>query len=241
MTFATLIDVVVHRAGDDDGRYRIRVRDWLNLVRSKIAGSHSWRSGIGPSQAITTSAATTSGIYGIGATNEGVIGDQMYDETSNAVLTFESYDALKAADPDKSVTGPPAYWADAGISSSGARQVYLWPIPAATYVIRFTSIKQVQDITEADEGLTVDPFFGTILPWAECFEAGLDYYYEKDTNEDANQILLKYQQFEKAISRRKASEGASATSARRLANVRNQASGAMTGRFPPAHYNNRGN
>lgn len=240
MTFKTIIDVIVHRAGDDSGSYRDKVRDWLNMARSRIAGSHSWRAGVGVNQAITTSAVTTSGIYDIGSANEGVLGQTMYDETSNQVIEFDSFSSLKEIDPDKSTTGPPAFWADAGVTSAGIRQIYLWPIPAATYTIRFTSVKQVADITESDEDVTVDPFFGAILPWAECFEAGLDYYYDKDNNEDANQVLLKLGVFERAIKRRKASEGVSATSARVLYNVRKSGSGAWSGRFPPAHYNNRG-
>ena len=238
MTFATIIDVIVFRAGDDDGDYRARVRDWLNLARSEIAQSHSWRSAIDVERTITTAAATTSGIYSLETDVESINGDFMYDETNNNVIQHESLQQTQANDPDKSRTGDAVWWADAGIASSGARKIFLWPIPDSTATVRFNANLRVADITEANENLTVDPFLGGILPWASCFDAGLDYYYEKDNNEDVSQVQAKWLMFQSAIVKRKKSEGSRGTLL--MHNVRNQQTSRMRGRLDPAHYNNRG-
>ena len=240
MTFATIIDVIVHRAGDDDGEYRAQVRNWLNFVRSEIADAHSWRSAVAVNQTLITAAATTTGQYIIGSTNESIVGKFMYDETNNNVLQHESLANTQLVDPDRSRTGDPNWWADAGLASTGERQIQLWPIPDGAYTIRYTALKRVTDVTEDQESDTEDAYFGSIAPWSNCFEAGLDYYYDKDNNEDAAQIQSKYLVFQRAINMRRAAEGVATNAALTLENVRQNRSSVMTGRFDPAHYNNRG-
>jgi len=239
VTYSDLIDQIVKRAGDDSGTYRMDVRRWLNLARVEIADAHNWRSSFVPDRTITTSAATTDGLYSIGSTSEQVSGNFLFDQTNDSIIRHDSLADMSITDADKSVTGNPTFWADAGLDSSNNRQIYLWPIPDAAYVIRVPVRKVLTDVSEAEETNDFDTYFGRLAQWGRCFEAGLDYYYEKDNNESGTAVRDAYMIFRRTIEARKRQETASPDATLSFKNVRtNKSQG--TGRFDPAHFNNRG-
>jgi hypothetical protein len=235
MTYADLLDQIAYDAGDTSGEYRLRATHWLNLARGDIADRGKWRSAVDPTASITTSAATTSGIYTIGDYDY-ISGDFLYDETNNQPVQYESFSQVNVIDVQKTTTSSPDTWSDAGADSNGNRQIYLWPIPAGTYTIRFTGYRKLTDIVETD---SIDPFFGAITPWGPTFSAGIRYYHYQNNNEDASQIALQFKIFERFIKQRKRNNQLSPGATLRLGIVRTQAP-IVTGRFDPAHYSNRG-
>jgi hypothetical protein len=237
MTFGDLINHITARAGDDTSEFRANVLRWLNLVRSDIADSHTWRCAFVADGSLTTSAATTDGLYALNSTYEQVAGNRLYDETNNNIIFHESYALQNGVDVDKTTTGFPDWWSDAGLNAAGSRKIYLWPIPDGAYTIRIPHFKRLTDIS--DETVDVDPYFGLILPWARCMEAGLDYYWAEDDNESQTAIRDAYILFQAKIKQRKRQDTASPHGSLRLKNVRSSAD-KVTARFNPAHFDNRG-
>jgi len=237
MTHADLINEVVAQAGDSGATYRAQVIRWYNLVRSHIADQGRWRTAFDPDTTITTSSATTDGIYSLTG-YETVSGDFMYDETNEAVLRYSPFSSLNATDPNKDTTGNPEFWSDAGVDSSGNRQVYFWPIPDGTFTIRYAAYKLLTAIESTDETDTVDDYFGPIAPWAACFQAGLRYHMALDDNEDAMSIQSAWAAFNRLIAARRATNSVSPQGSFSLANVRSMGS-PVYGRLDPSHYNNR--
>ena len=243
MTFSDLLDQLAGGSGDDSGTYRTDARRWLNLARSEIANSQLWKTALRPEATFATAAATTSGIYSLADTSESssgfefIHGDALYDQTNKLIIQHESLGLTAAVDVAKETTGPPAYWADAGANSSGVRQVYLWPVPDGTYTILFHGYRMLDDVAAADDDLSVDRFFGTISPWAACFNAGMRYYHDEDNNEDANQLIIGDRRFRKMIDRRKSQNRLSVSGALRMRVVTTQNVGTI-GRFDPSSYQN---
>lgn len=237
MTFRDLLDQVAGSAGDDSATYRADARRWLNLARSHIADSATWRSALDSTSTLVTSASNTSGIYAVTGYRE-IVGTGMFDETNDAIIIHESLADMNAVDVAKDVSGQPNYWADAGMSTAGVRQIYLWPIPDAAYTIRFSGIKELTDIGVDDDVLTVDPYFGPLTEWASCLSSGLRYYQELDDNEDAAQQQLALGTFERAIRRRR-QKNTIATSAVLVMRSVRAGNQSVVGRFDPSHYNNR--
>ena len=238
MTFGDLLDQAAHDAGDTDGDYRTNARRWLNLTRAYIADRAQWRWAFDAVATFDTSAATTSGLYSLTG-YERVSGDLLYDETNNVPLHAEAFAVLQALDPDKSTTSSPTWWADAGTDSSGNRRIYLWPVPSATYRIRYAGYRALSDVGESQDDLSTDPYFGPILPWSPALASGIRYYQDLNNNEDATQIFAQKTVFDKLITSRRSNNEVSPHAGLDLRNVRSQGHVA-TGRFDPAHYNNRG-
>lgn len=238
MTFSDLLDETAAQAGDESGTHRAQARRWLNLIRSYTADQALWRTAFVANATLTTAAATTDGLYAISGYSN-VSGDYLYDETNLLALEFESFAALRAIDPDKTTTGPPSYWSDAGVDDNGVRQIFLWPIPDSAYTIRYAAYKDLGDIASGDEGLTVDPYFGPIAPWQSTFMAGLRWQMDLDNNEDPNQVALQKMEFDKQIRQRKRGNTVAPNAGGTL-NVKRSITANATGRYDPAHYNNRG-
>jgi len=236
MTFADLLDQAVYDAGDDSGEYRLRALHWLNLARAYVADRGTWSAAMDPEATLTTDEDTTTGLYTIGSYDH-ISGDYLFDETSNNVVRHESLSQQNAIDPDKSTTAAPNWWGDAGADSNGNRQIYLWPVPDSAYVLRFAAYRTLTDIS--NEALSTDPFFGAITPWGPTFSSGIRYYHDLNSNEDASQILLQRQTFDFFIKQRKKNNELSPGATLRLGIVRTQAP-MVSGRFSPAHFNNRG-
>lgn len=241
MTIGDILDQVAFDASDTGGDYRTAARRWLNIVRSDIADECLWRWAFRAAATITTAAATTSGLYTLvdGTTNyEFVAGDEFYDETNSNTITHESYGQLRAFDQDKSVTGPPTVWADAGSDGNNNRQVYFWPVPGGTYTIRFPGYLRLTDLTETNDVDSNDGFFGPVTPWASTFVAGIRYYHDLNNNEDATQIVLQERRFHKKIRRRKVMNRLSIAAPVRQKILATQVVTSL-GRFDPAHFDNR--
>jgi hypothetical protein len=186
-----------------------------------------------------TAAATTDGLYSLTG-YEHLIHDNLWDTTNETTINHESYSTLQGIDPNKETTGPPEYWADAGVDTNDERQIYLWPIPDGTYTVRFSGYKKLTDLGESDDTLDKDPFFGLISPWSACFASGMRYYQDLNNNEDANQAALQLNIFNRLIRDRKATNMIAPTSKTGMEIVRHAALTPFAGRLDPAHYNNRG-
>ena len=238
MTFGDLLDQAAHDAGETDGEYRTNARRWLNLTRSYIADKTQWRWAFNAAASFDTSAATVSGFYSLSG-YERISGDLLFDETNNIPIKHEAFAVLRGMDPDKSVLSSPTYWADAGTDSNGDRQIYLWPVPSATYTISYPGIRALTDVVESQLTLDIDPYFGPIMPWAHAFTAGIRYFQDLNNNEDATQIFAQLTVLEKRIDSRKRNNGVSPHAGLELQNVRSSGHVAA-GRLDPSHYNNRG-
>lgn len=244
MTFSELIDQITSNAGDDSPAFRTKCRRWLNLARSDIAAEALWKYALRAEATITTSSATTTGIYTLSDTTtlpngiEFILGDSLYDQTNENTITHESKASQNELDPAKNTTGPPMWWGDAGATAAGARRVYLWPIPDGTYTIMFDGYALLTDIDETNDADTVDPFFGPVPPWQGTFVAGMRYYYDLDNNEDPGQVGMQERKFIRQIGLRKMKNRLTLSARQRLDVVNTQMVQTI-GRFDPAHYNNR--
>lgn len=239
MTVANLLDHIVHGADDSTGEYRTAVLRWLNLCRSEAYGETSWVTAVQPDATISTSAAQTDGLYELDD-HEHVVHPRMWDETNEDTLKYESYSALQSIDPNKQTTGPPTYWSDAGIenTTSGDRVLYLWPIPDATYVIRFSGYRKYKDLLSSEESLTTDPIFGDVGAWGSAFAAGMRYYQDSDNNESVNQTVVQERRWRRLLRGMKSRNGVLPNVAMGLADVRHVSQVGM-GRFDPSSFNNR--
>lgn len=240
MTYGELLDDLARRADDDSDGYRKGARRWLNLVRSHIAKRARWRGAV-RIDTFNTSSSTTDGLYTLKRYSK-LVEDVMFDETNEQPIEHESHATLNEIDIAKSVTGPPRWWADAGSDDNGNRRLYLWPIPDGTYTVRFAGQGNLTPIAiddASDEALTVDPFFGPLIDWEDVMSAGLLYHHRDDDNDDAQQVLTQLRIFDRLIDATKKVDRTAPVSSIRLKNVRNRTYAKRTGRFDPAHFENR--
>jgi len=236
MTFDDLLDQVVADSGDTDGQYRTDALRWLNLTRADIADEHPWKSALKADATITTSAATTDGLYDLSGYTW-ISGDYLFDETNEASIRHESLVMTNAIDASKDTTGNPAYWSDAGVDTNGTPQIYLWPIPDGTFTIRFSGYAVLADVAESATGSATDDFFGPLTPWGPTMSAGLRYYHDLNNNENPQQVALMLQVFKSKIRKRKSKDGLALPGSipMQVVNTRRRIA---TGRFNPSHYNN---
>ncbi len=236
MTFDDLYEQLKFDSDDRAADYQQAARRWLNLARSTIVDFGQWKSALDTEASLTTSAATTTGVYSIGAF-EFIHGLYMYDQSTNSVIVHESLSTAGRIDPDRSVTGPPTIWADAGADTSGNRQVYFWPVPDDTRTIDFHGYRQLADITDSDGTKSIDPFFGRLTEWQSCFSDGMRYYHDLNNNESAQQTFGQWGKFKNAIKRRHARNRLSLGAPISLRSIRGVRR-ILPGRLDPAHFRN---
>jgi hypothetical protein len=237
VTISDLLDNVARSADDDSAEYRTAALRWLNLVRAHVAERARWRGAVRV-DSFQTSASVTTGLYSL-TRYQHLAEDRLYDETNKQPILHESHGLLNEIDTAKETTGPPSWWADAGADDRGDRRLYLWPIPNGTYTIRFTGQANLATLVEDDEGLEVDPYFGPLSFWADCFDEGLHYHRLRDSNEDANQVLAQLRIFDRLIDGKKAVNHVAPNSRVTLKNVRSRGSARPYARMDPAHFENR--
>jgi hypothetical protein len=237
MTIGELLDHTAFNTDDDDGDYRAAMRRWLNLTRSWISDESSWKHALDSSASFNTSAATTDGIYTLDG-YEFIAGDALFDETQSHKIRHESMTDMLAADADKSVTGPPDVWADAGMNSNGVRLIYLWPIPSDVRTISFRGYRNLTDLTEDREVLSVDPFFGPVAKWQSTFEEGLRYYQMRHDG-DGFQVVVGQRGVVKSKIREMKKRDRLSIGTLRLGSAARVQDIANLGRFYPAHFSNR--
>ena len=238
MTYADLLDQIAGNADDSTGTYRTSARRWLNLTRADIASRGYWRSALRNNAFIQTEANKAGGVFGIGTSYEFISGDYLYDETNNTVIVHESNQDILGNDPDRSVTGQPSIWCDAGQSNAGERQIRLWPRPDATLTISFTAYLRLTDVTPNEDNDTEDNFFGKILLWGPCFAAGMRYYADLDNNEEVTQSALQRQAFDNLVRQRMRANNVAPLSSNRIHPVKGTVLPTL-GRLDPAHFSNR--
>jgi len=237
VTIGDLLDNVADSADDLSTSYRIKARRWLNLVRAHVANQARWRGAVRVDH-FSTSVAHTDGLYVLEGYRN-FAEDHLYDETSIQPIYHETHGLLNDIDIQKQTTGPPTWWGDAGSDNNGNHQIYLWPIPAATYVIRFTGQARLVDMTEDNENDTVDHSFGDVASWSSLFAEGLEYHKLKDANENPNQVLVQLRTFEKAIKDKRSIDRTSPVASTLMTNLRQRTRRRRSGRFDPAHFENR--
>jgi hypothetical protein len=231
-----LLDQIVADSGDEAASYRTNARRWLNLARSYISDRGPWRSAL-VIDSFTTSAATTDGLYTLNGYDH-ISGQFLYDETNRRTIRQVSLTEILESDQDRTVTGMPAVWADAGSDTNGNKRIMLWQIPSDTFTIRFLGYKLLTDLTVGNDSLQVDPFFGPISPWAACMAAGMRYFHDLNNNEDVGQIQMQQVTFERHIGRRQAANKIAKTGGAGEPRPWYQKSPATHGLLDPAHYDN---
>jgi hypothetical protein len=237
LTFGDLLDNLERAADDSSDDYRAAARTWLNLVRAHVKKRARWRSSVTVGHFVTSSG-VANGIYPLRHISK-LAEDTLYDETNIQPVRHESHALLNSIDVNKTVTGPPSWWGDAGSDSAGERLIYLWPIPNGTFTIRYTGQGKLSNIEESEEDFKIDPFFGPVIDWSDVFEAGLMYHHRKDSNEDANQTFAALKIFDSLIDQSKGIDRVAPVSSIGLQNVRSRSRRRRTGRFDPAHFQNR--
>jgi hypothetical protein len=238
VTFRDILDSAVFNSGDIRGEYRLRQLGWLNMARAEMADlvGGLWNTALEPE---ATFELTTGGMTGIHALTgyEFIAGDRIFNITDNIPILPGHLQDFGSADPDKSESSEPMFWADAGMGLSGNRQIQLYPVASHTINIRFPGYKTMTEIT--DETLDLDPFFGPVLPMAHVFFAGIQYY--NALHDDSEAAKPAYQRgifYDLAKKRHKKAGRLSSASAIAMKNVvRNQQIG-NRGRFDPSVYPN---
>ena len=238
MTYKDLLDTLVIDAGDTGTTYRINAMRWLNLARQDSVARGSWKSAKNASGSFTTDAGNTSGIYTLIGIDE-VIGGELYDTTHHNVINRDTDNVLQRMDVGLDETGPPVLWSDAGMSSAGEKQIRLWPVPLEAIEIVYTGTKALTDITENQELLTVDPYFGPLTACGSMLQAGLRFYHDLNNNEDVSTIGRSQTTFYKMISLVSSQAGIDANTSTRLDPVNRVMGYSGRGRFDPGHYGNR--
>jgi len=240
VTVQDLLNQIAGNAGDSGADFAADARRWLNLTRSYIAGEAVWKWAMRDPATITTAAATTSGLYNLtdsitAASYAFVAGDLLFDQTNENTISYESLGTLLQADHDKSTTGPPTRWADAGQDGSGNRQIYLWPVPDDAYTVVFPAYLLLTDLTSDNDGDDADAFFGPISPWGACFAAGMRYYNDLDNNESDTAIALSDSRFKRHVNRMKAQNRPSPTASLPARIVRTRGYYSEMGRLPSSY------
>lgn len=236
MTFAQLFDTLVRDSGDPGGSYRSSLMTWLNMVRATAARGGTWRSAIDGDATITTSAANTTGIYELTG-YEQVIGDLMFDRTQNYPVQHDSEQSMLSFDPNRDDFGPPIRWCDAGATPAGNRNIRFYPIPNDVRTIGFVGYKVLSDVSS--EALSIDPFFGPIIDKSPMFQAGLRYYLDLSSNEDATQIAIQKNVFNKTVKDALSDDRVDPQGSVRLDPVGRRMVSVVLGRLDPGHYSNR--
>jgi len=240
MTYGDIMANAGFDAGDTSADYQTAVLQWVNTVRNMIYVRGPWASTVRSNVSFTTSAATTSGIYTLqdesGNKYTSLASDSMFDQTNEQTIRHESLARTWEVDHARTTPGSPSWWADAGLSTDGDKQVQLWPVPNGTYVIIFIGRPRMVDITST--GVSVDPYFGQINQWAEVLTEGVRIYHDINNNESASQIVYQRRAFEAAIKLKKTTERMTVTSTDRLAPVNAQTNHQQLGRLDPSVYSN---
>ncbi len=222
VTFSDLLDSIQFDAGDFSSTYRNNARTWLNLVRSYIAGQGFWRAALRGSADINIGGSNADGIYPMkDAANQvwsHVDGNILLNVTDNRVVSYRDPTTIGIADPNEDNTGGPYHWTDKGYNDAGQPLIGLFPRPTVSTTLRGSLYKQYAAITDAQDGLTIDPFFGPIDDWAHCFIEGLRYYKEQDENEQGTQA--QWGRFVHWVEQRKRKQGLPSAVAHRLRNLR---------------------
>jgi len=241
MTYDDIITQTVFDAGDTSTDYTTAALRWVNMTRNKIAARGPWQSEVRSNIYFTTAAATTTGIYVLQDQNSnkysGLKSDSLFDKTNEQTLRHESLATTWELDHDRTTTGKPNWWADAGLDSNGEKTVQLWPVPSGTYEIYFIGKPKLADIT--DTSVSVDPYFGPVLDWSEVMSEGVRLFHDLNDNSDPAQIVYQRKAFDEAIKVRKATEKLTVTSTLKLEPVNAQTEYQSAGRFDPSVYDNR--
>jgi len=240
----TYDDITAHFAfdsGDDGSDYQIAVLRWINATRAYIANNGPWESTKRSNIFFQTAVATTTGIYILQDQSsnkyESMASDSMFDKTNKLTIRHEGLATTWELDHARTNTGPPNFWADAGLDVNGERQVQLWPIPGGTFDIYFIGRPKLLDVT--DTSISTDTYLGPISSWFAVLLEGVRYYHDLNNNENHLQVRLQRNAFDKAISSRKKTESLTVTSSVRLEPINTRSGFAHLVRFDPAFYDNR--
>jgi hypothetical protein len=233
MTIGDVIDTLVQDASDQGADYRTNAMRWLNIVRSEAASLEYWPS----SRNISASFTTSEGIrlYTL-AGFSGVIGDEMYDQTSDRVLYSETEATLLRLDANNNETGDPMNWAAAGMAATGDAVIRLWPGPSSVHTINYIAQANLVDL--ADPGLAVDPYFGKVIDIAPMLISGLRWQDSLFDKEDVVTVASKYKEFERSAKKIAGQSAKSVQTTSRLEPVLHRRTSRPGGRFS-SHFDNR--
>lgn len=241
MTYDDIIAHLAFDSGDNSSDYSMAVLRWINATRGYIANNGPWETTKRSNIYFTTAAATTTGIYVLQDQDnnkyDGMASDSMFDNTNELTIRHVNLAATWELDQDRSTTGQPTFWSDAGLDTNGDRQVQLWPVPDGAFDIYFIGRAKITDIT--DSSVDTDPYFGPILPWSPVFLEGVRYFHDLSNNENYIQIRLQRKAFDQAIKSRKKTESLTVSSSLQFEPVNARGGFTNLGRLDPSVYDNR--
>lgn len=159
MTYLEIVNKILVRLRENEvttvsqNSYSKLIGSLVNSVKHDIEDAYDWSA-----LRTTITANTTSGIYSYVLTDADIRTKiiDVINDTTNYHLNYQTttwFDtAFLTSDP---ITALPTYWNLNGISSDGFHQVDLYPIPDATYAIRFNVIRPQAELTLDEEALLI--------------------------------------------------------------------------------------
>ena len=159
MTYLEIVNKILVRLRENEvttvsqNSYSKLIGSLVNSVKHDIEDAYDWSA-----LRTTITANTTAGIYSYVLTDADIRTKiiDVINDTINYHLSYQTttwFDtAFLTTDP---LTALPNYWNLNGISADGFHQVDLYPIPDATYAIRFNVIRPQAELTLDSEHLLI--------------------------------------------------------------------------------------
>ena len=159
MTYLEIVNKILVRLRENEvttvsqNSYSKLIGSLVNSVKHDIEDAYDWSA-----LRTTITANTTAGIYSYVLTDSDIRTKiiDVINDTTNYHLSYQTttwFDtAFLTTDP---LTALPNYWNLNGISADGFHQVDLYPIPDATYAIRFNVIRPQAELTLDSEHLLI--------------------------------------------------------------------------------------
>ena len=159
MTYLEIVNKILVRLRENEvttvsqNSYSKLIGSLVNSVKHDIEDAYDWSA-----LRTTITANTTAGIYSYVLTDADIRTKiiDVINDTTNYHLTYQTttwFDtAFLTSDP---LIALPNYWNLNGVSADGFHQVDLYPIPDATYAIRFNVIRPQAELTLDSEALLI--------------------------------------------------------------------------------------
>jgi len=161
MTYLDIVNKVLVRLRENqvgsltENSYSTLIADLVNVVKREIENSWEWSA-----LRTTLSATTTNGLFnyvleGFGTTSRVL---NVFNDTDNITMRnmpsnwFDRQFLMSTVQ-----TGSPAFYSFNGVDANGDMQVDVFPIPDATYELRFNIVMPQPDLTESTDTLLINP------------------------------------------------------------------------------------
>ena len=163
-----------------------RLESYINEIHRRLLGMPGM-SYLRQSQTTLDTVASTA-TYTLDSTVARIIG--LRDASNNITLRGMPWEWYQANVPDPSDdTGNPTVWVPTGLSTATYLQIALWPTPDSIYTLTLDYVRNVSDLTVAEDVVLVPPDFQWVI------EAGAKMLeYEKQDDRRYPAARAEYQQ-----------------------------------------------